>query len=196
MFRKATLIVAALSTSVALPAFAGSPEPVVVEPAITPAAPVVAVGPDWTGFYAGAQLGYADVDTNVANVDGDDMIGGLTAGYDWDLGKYVVGVGADYDFADVGLSPTNSLDSIWRLKMRSGVKIGDGLLYLSGGYAHVDTSGFGDEGGKFYGAGYEHMMTENISVGGEVLHHEFDNVGATANDVDATTYQVRATFRF
>jgi len=197
MFRKATLIAAALSTTVALPTFAGSPEPATTEPAIAPAAPVVAnFGPDWTGFYAGGQLGYADIDSNVANLDGDDVIGGLTAGYDWDLGKYVVGVGADYDFADIGLSPTTNLDSIWRLKLRSGVKIGNGLLYMTGGYAQVDVGGLGSEDGKFYGAGYEHMLTENISLGGEVLYHEFDNVGATATDIDGTTYQVRATYRF
>ncbi len=196
MFRNATLIAAALSTSVALPAFAGSPEPAVVEPTIIAAAPLAPVGPDWTGFYAGAQLGYANVDTNAAGVDGDDMIGGLTAGYDWDLGNYVVGVGTDYDFSDINLSPTNNLESIWRLKVRSGVKIGNGLLYISGGYAHVDVSGLGDEGGTFYGAGYEHMFTPNISLGGEVLYHEFDNVGSTTTDVDATTYQVRATYRF
>ncbi|RKF13784.1 porin family protein [Roseovarius spongiae] len=195
MLRKTTALAAALAT-VALPAVAGNIEPAPVEPVIAPPAPAAPVSPNWTGFYAGGQLGFADVDTNLAGVDGDDMIGGLTAGYDYDLGDFVVGIGADYDFADVSLSPTLDVDSMWRLKMRSGVKIGNGLLYLTGGYAQVDTNSIGSEDGKFYGAGYEHMIADKFTVGAEVLQNEFDNVGSTATDIDATTYQVRATFRF
>ena len=78
----------------ALPAFAGSLDEPIVAP--IPAAPVVvATGPDWTGGYIGAQLGYGDVDTDVDGVDGDGLIGGLIAGYDFDFGSYVVGAGID-----------------------------------------------------------------------------------------------------
>ncbi len=31
----------------------------------------------WTGFYGGAQIGYADIDTNISGVDGDGAIGGI-----------------------------------------------------------------------------------------------------------------------
>lgn len=40
------------------------------------------------------------------------------------------------------------------------------------------------------------MITETFSLGGEVLYHEFDNINNTPVDVDATTVQARATFRF
>lgn len=196
MLRKTTLIAAALSM-VSLPTFAGSPEPAPYEPVIAPAAPAAPASPDWSGFYAGAQLGFGDVNTSLPGVSGDDVIGGLTAGYDFDLGKYVVGFGADYDFADIGVSPTVDVENIFRLKMRSGIKTSPrGLLYITGGYAHLQTSGLGDEDGKFYGAGYEHFVTDNVTLGGEVLHHEFYDIGSTTTDADATTYQVRATFRF
>ena len=195
MFRKATLIAAALTTT-ALPAFAGSPEPAPIEPAIIPAAPITATSPDWTGFYGGVQLGYANVDSNAAGVNGDDFIGGLTAGYDYDLGNWVVGAGIDYDFADINLGGVADLESVWRAKLRGGYKIGNGLAYATGGYAQADTDTLGSEDGYFVGAGYEHLLTSNLSIGGEVLYHEFENFGPTAVDVDATTYQVRATFRF
>jgi len=155
--------------------------------------------PNWTGFYAGGQLGYANVDTDIANVDGDGFIGGLTAGYDYDLGNWVVGAALDYDWADVGLSnvPETTVDSIFRAKLRGGYKLGNGLLYATGGYAMADTNNLGDEDGYFVGAGYEHLITESISLGGEVLYHEFDGFNTVPNtNVEATTVQVRATFRF
>ena len=86
MTRKTPLIAAALVLAGA-PALAGSTEPPVTEPPVTQAAPLpVATGPDWTGFYGGVQLGYADIDTNVSGSNGD-VIGGLITGYDFDLGN-------------------------------------------------------------------------------------------------------------
>ena len=65
-----------------------------------------------------------------------------------------------------------------------------------GGYAWADTDNLGDDNGYFFGAGYEHMITQNVSLGGEVLYHKFDNFGTAGVDVDATTVQARAAFRF
>ena len=71
-----------------------------------------------------------------------------------------------------------------------------GRLQANGGYAWADTDNVGDDSGYFIGGGYEHMVTQNISIGGEVLYHQFDNFGTVNTDIDATTAQVRATFRF
>ena len=196
MFRTTTAI-ATVAAFMAAPALAGNvtepaPEPVVEAPA--PAAPLT---PDWTGFYGGGQLGWAWVDTNLGGVDGDDIIGGIVAGYDYDFGNWVVGGGLDYDFADVDLSGTNvSLENVFRAKVRGGYKIGRGLAYGTGGYAYADTNNLGSDDGWFIGGGYEHLVTDNISVGGEVLYHEFDNFDGSGIDVDATTLQARATYRF
>jgi len=196
MTRKTPLIAAAIAIAGA-PALAGSTEPPVIEPPVTQAAPLpVTTGPDWTGFYAGAQLGYADIDTNVSGSNGD-VIGGLVAGYDLDLGNWVVGGGLDYDFADISVANgAADVESVFRAKLRGGYKLGDGLLYGTGGYAMADTDTLGSDDGYFIGAGYEHLVTENLSVGGEVLYHEFDNYNSTPVDVDATTVQIRGTFRF
>jgi outer membrane immunogenic protein len=196
MTRSTVLLAATLAGATAMPAFAGGPNPAPANPVIAPAPAPAPVSPDWTGFYGGAQLGYANVDSNAPGVDGDDVIGGLVAGYDYDFGSFVMGGGLDYDFADINLGGAATLESVFRAKLRGGVKIGNGLAYATGGYAMADTNTLGDEDGYFVGAGYEHMVTSNFSVGGEVLYHEFDNYGPTAIDVDATTYQVRGTFRF
>ncbi|MBC7164585.1 MAG: porin family protein [Roseovarius sp.] len=198
MWKQTTALVAVVSLFAA-PALAGNmtptePEPVIAAPAPAPAAPLT---PDWTGFYAGGQFGYAWVDTDAGGVDGDDIIGGLVAGYDYDFGNWVLGGGLDYDFADITLSGANaSVEEMFRAKLRGGYKIGRGLLYGTGGYAWADTDNLDSDDGWFIGAGYEHRITDQFSLGGEVLYHQFDDFGDANADVDVTTLQARATFRF
>ncbi|WP_338548829.1 outer membrane protein [Roseovarius phycicola] len=194
--KKTPSIIAAALVLGAAPAFAGSATPAAPEPVIEQAAPVPFSSPDWTGFYGGAQLGYANIDTS-AGGDDDGFIGGLTAGYDFDLGQWVVGGGLDYDFADISIAGgAADLESVFRAKLRGGYKIGNGLLYATGGYALADTNTLGSDDGYFIGAGYEYLINQSFSVGGEVLYHEFDNYNSSGVDVDATTVQVRGTFRF
>ena len=221
---KYLLSAAAASALMAGTAFAGNIQPAPQEPVIAPAPMPVYQSPDWTGFYAGGQLGYADVsgsgtnDSSTGNdnlsyvgpaygfdANGDGFIGGLTLGYDYDFGGGVVGVGADYDWTDITLgsnaNPANNtkLESIWRLKARAGAKIGDGLLYATAGYAQADTKDYGSEDGYFVGAGYEYLISEQFSLGGEVLYHEFNDFSGTDVpdfDTEVVTAQVRATFRF
>ena len=192
--------ISALATATALaaaPAFAGNvsetpSEPVINTPAPMPAAPR---SPNWTGFYGGAQAGYGSVDTNRSGSD-EDIIGGVTGGYDYDFGQWVVGGGVDYDFADIDAGANNSLEEVFRAKARAGYKIGRGLLYGTGGYALANTGTAGTDDGWFVGGGYEHMITEQFSVGAEALYHEFDSFNNSGTDIDATTVQARALFRF
>ncbi len=179
------------------PALAGKTSPVEVEPTpVAPPAPVAPVSPDWTGAYVGGQLGWAFVHTDVSGIDGNGLIGGLVAGYDLDLGNWVIGAGLDYDFADIGLGGGVDLERVWRAKLRAGYKIGQGLAYGTVGYAKAETDNLGSEDGYVIGAGYEHMLTDNFALGGEILYHEFDNFNGSGIDVDATTVQMRGTFRF
>ncbi|WP_254435976.1 outer membrane protein [Ruegeria arenilitoris] len=152
---------------------------------------------NWTGFYGGLQFGYADIDTNISGVEGDGAIGGIILGYDYDLSDWVVGLGFDYDWASIGLAPGVKVEDVWRVKARAGYKVtSTGLLYGIGGFAEAGTDNLGSEDGWFIGAGYEQIVAPNISVGGEILYHEFSNFDRTGIDVDATTLQVRAAYRF
>ena len=85
---------------------------------------------------------------------------------------------------------------MFRLKVRGGPKIDRGLVYGAAGWVNADTSNLGDDDGWFIGGGYEYMVSDRFSVGGEVLYHQFDSFNGTGNDIDFTTLQVRATFRF
>ena len=191
----ATALAAVLSAGLAA---AGSPEPAPAEPTVTmPAEPAPAMT-DWTGFYGGGQLGFADVSTSgAADLDGDGAIGGLTLGYDYDFGSYVVGGAVDYDFADIDLDNATTLESVARLKVRGGAKIGaNGLLYATAGGAQAEADGFDSDTGWFAGAGYEQMVTDRVALGAEVLYHEFDDFDDSGIDIEATTVQVRGTYRF
>lgn len=190
-----------LGVTGATAALAGGPATPVEEPVIvTPAPVVMAPSGDWGGFYGGAQLGYADIDTNVDGLDGNGAIGGVHAGYRWDLGQTVLGVEADYDAADIDLADgAGSLDSVARLKFSAGYDLGANLIYATAGPAWADISAGGEDlsdNGYFFGAGYERQLTDQWSVGGEVLHHKFDDFEVDGFDAEATSVTARVNYRF
>ena len=197
MKKTLTLTSAALIASGAFAgaATAGNLAEPMVEPVMTAPVPAPNLGGDWTGFYTGLQLGYADVDGDGALGDGDNGSYGFHAGYDYDFGRFVLGGELDYDKTDIDLSGGAEVDSVARAKIKGGYDLGNTLLYATGGYARADTS-VGDEDGAFYGIGMNYKVTEQYTVGAELLQHEFDDVGNTGLDADATTFNIRGSYRF
>lgn len=194
-FKFATLIAAsAAAVLLGTTAYAGTlDEPVVEQPVFEPLA--VAPSGDWTGFYAGVQLGYGDIDGD-ADLDGDDGFAGLHAGYDYDFGTFVLGGEIDYDATNIDLNDgAAEVDSVARLKLRAGYDLGNTLIYATAGLAEADTS-VGDETGEFVGIGVNYRVSDRYTVGAELLEHRFDDIGGTGADVDATTFTVRGSYRF
>ena len=187
----AALIVSGLTASAVT---AGSLNDPVVETVEAPVFEPVAIGQDWTGFYGGLNLGYADVDTN-ADLDGDNESYGLHIGYDYDFGQYVLGAELEYDNVDVDLDDAANVDSVTRLKLRGGYDLGRTLVYATAGIAEARTS-IGDETGEFIGLGVAYQVTDRFTVGGEVLEHRFDDINDSGIDADATTFNLRGSFRF
>lgn len=175
-------------------ALAGNLSEPVVETVATPVFEPVAVGTDWTGFYGGLNLGYADVDGSGA-ADGDDTTYGLHLGYDYDFGNFVLGGEFEYDDASVDLNGAAETDSVMRLKLRGGYDLGRTLLYATAGAAKLETS-IGDDTGEFFGVGVAYQVTDRFTVGGELLEHRFDDIGGSGVDADATTFNLRASLRF
>lgn len=196
--------IAALLATVAIasPALAGGPVAVEPEPTVTPViAPVAAPGMDWSGAYAGVQLGYADVDSNGGGLDGDGMIGGIHGGYLWDFGNVVAGAEVDYDSAnvDLGTAAGDSLDDVARLKLILGTEFGRSLVYGTVGAAHASATVGGEDlsdSGWFLGAGMDYAVSDRWSVGGEVLQHQFDDFDGSGVDFDATTVKAKVSMRF
>ena len=195
---RSTLLAAGLSTFVALPAFAGgvaepAPAPVTVAPA-----PVVSTM-DWTGPSVGVQLGYGDVSTSgAASLDGDDVLYGLRAYYDFDFGDYILGGGLQYDTTDIALGNVTTVDSVTRIGARAGIDLGQNWAYGTAGWARAETSNavVGDSDGWFAGVGYEVFVADNVTLGAEVLYHEFDDFNLAGLEAEATTAAVSVNFRF
>lgn len=157
-----------------------------------PSGRIIDLGPDWTGPYVGAQLGFGRGGGAASNLD--SLIGGY-AGYRWDYGTTVLGTELDVTLADSAMNNVATVDSIARLKVQAGAEAGDGLLYVTLGAAWADTS-VGNEAGYLGGVGYAHALGRGVSVGGEILYERFDNVDAAGNDLQATTFNARVTFSF
>lgn len=189
------------SMAIATPALAGGPVEPVTEPVIVPAAEPVPMSADWGGAYVGAQLGYADIDSNGGGLDGDGWLGGVHAGYRWDFGQFVAGAELDYDAADIDLGTTagDTLDDVARLKLMAGTELGNSLVYATAGAAHANATVGGaglSDNGWFLGAGLDVPVTGNWTVGGEILQHRFDDFDGSGVDLDATTLKAKVSLRF
>ncbi|KQB96078.1 hypothetical protein AL073_12545 [Loktanella sp. 1ANDIMAR09] len=197
----ASLLVAAPLGMAASGALAGG----LSEPIATPAAVIVPVAPvstDWTGFYAGAQLGYGDVDSDDLDDDTNGALYGVHAGYLYDFGSLVVGGEIDYDGTSItGESAGGDVDfdSVARAKVRMGYDAGSWLPYITAGVAQVNTSGGldADDTGNFAGLGIEYKRGDNWRLGWEVLQHRFEDFdGNDGLDIDATTAALRVSYVF
>ena len=140
----------------------------------------------WTGVYVGANVGYGWV--SGTGLDGwglDDpsgFIGGVHAGYNHQFGHFVLGIEADYSWADISTSGTvlgvasvkASVDNLWTVRGRAGVVVGDNLLlYATAGYGegtvkatatagNVSFSSSGKGDGWIAGGGIEYAFTPSI----------------------------------
>lgn len=197
----AVLRATAFLTPLALgfPALAGGPTATEPEPVLAPVEAYVAPGPDWSGAYAGGQLGYADVNSTGGVLDGDGFLGGVHAGYRWDMGSFVAGAELDYDTTDITLGAGDSLDDVARVKLSGGTELGNALVYgtLGAAYANATVGGTGlSDNGYFLGAGMTYGLGNNMTVGGELLQHRFSNFDGSGVDLDAMTVTARVGFRF
>jgi len=192
------LTTASVIAITAMPALAGGMnEPVMTEQPMVQAAPIVLSG-DWTGGYVGGQLGYGNVDAD--GIDGDGAFGGLHAGYQSDMGTFVVGGEVDYDWTDIELDGgAGSIDNVGRIKLRGGYDMGNTLLYATAGaaYAEAEIGGTNySDWGWLAGVGVDYKVSDAVSVGGELLYHQFDDFDNTGTDIDATTLAARVSYHF
>ncbi|CDP53858.1 MAG: porin family protein [Devosia nanyangense] len=162
-------------------------------PTIYSASPVS----DWSGFYAGINGGYSWGTTinnpalaggNVNNNSGGWSLGGQ-AGYNIDMGGFVLGGEADLHWANIGYSENPAagkfeakVDAFGSVRARAGVPFGQVLPYVTAGLAaghgtasitdaaNVTTSQSATHFGWTVGLGLEAKATDNISVKAEYLY--------------------------
>ena len=193
----AASIAASLALAATVPAFAGGPVAVMPTPAPM-VAPMVMMAPsvDWTGFYVGAALGYGNAATTSG---GSDMLYGVRAGYDMDMGNWVLGGTASYDMTSMQYLG-NTVNSVGRVGARLGWDGGKVLPYVTGGAAWaMQTAAVGGDStemGWFAGAGAEYQLNSKWTVGGELLTSRFsDNLGST-DQLNIMTVGLNVNYRF
>ncbi len=198
-----SLKILALGTALAAPglAFAGGPAQPITEPYVAPVAAVpVVYGPDWTGFYGGAAIGYGDVNASGAALDGDGAIGGVFAGYRRSFGNLVGGLELDYDASDIDLgAKVGKLDNVVRIKGQLGTTFNRAFLYGTVGAAYADASVGAvslNDWGYAVGVGMDYALTDQWAVGAEALYHNFNDFDNSGVDLDVTTVKARVSYKF
>ena len=195
-----TIAAVLMTVSLGMPAFAGGmatpqPEPVISSPPL-----VTEPSADWSGFYAGAQIGYGDVGSNGGGLDGSGSLAGIHGGYRWDLGKFVAGAELDYDKTQIDLGTgADSLDDVARLKLIGGIDLGRSLVYGTAGAAQANATVAGvglSDTGYFFGGGIDYSVSDRWTIGGELLQHKFSNFDGSGVDLDATTVTARVAMKF
>jgi hypothetical protein len=193
------------------PGFAGGlSDPVI--PAPLPAPPPIVQPNDW---YIGLQVGPAtgDVtpeipDTAFPETEADGNFYGVHAGVQRSFGTFQAGVEIDYNTASDALGSDDNaseadFDTLAHLKLRAGAHLGRAFLYGTAGlaYASGTIESFGvatdvSDTAPFYGLGADVMVSESISIGGEVLVHDFEDMDDTGFDVEFTTAMLRVSYHF
>jgi outer membrane immunogenic protein len=142
---------------------------------------------NWSGFYFGATVGYADASVTVsasvpglggisASGDGGHFAGGFMAGYNWQRGNQVYGLEAD-------IALPSDLDYLASIRGRYGFINDNWLLYGTAGVAFISSGGSVSGMGIHYdgysapgfviGAGAETKITPRLTAGIEGLYYIF-----------------------
>ena len=179
-----------LLASVALFGFAGAASAADLPVRAAPPAPVIAAVPvfTWTGFYVGVNAGYGwntndSITIGGVRFDIDDeggFVGGAQAGYNYQIGSFVVGLEGDIQYADFGGDDDLILadgtvvgfdrsDWFGTVRARAGVAFDRALIYATGGFAFAD-----DATGWTVGGGLEYAFTNNLSAKVEGLYVNLD----------------------
>jgi len=149
----------------------------------------------WTGFYLGGTLGYGWGDGRTSGDIGSfpyeqsGTLGTIYAGYNWQIGRTVLGLEADIGTGDFGASETtglgtlkSSLNAMGSFRARAGFLIAPALLvYGTAGlaWADMDYQLVGDQArsetflGYQVGLGTEWMVSNNVSLRLEYIHTDF-----------------------
>lgn len=191
-----TALLAAASMTVASAAFAADP----IMPAPAPIVPVVDNSSVWDGFYAGANVGYGwgEVDGLAGFDDIEGWLGGAQLGYNIALSGVVLGVEGDYQFSDIKDGDIG-INHFGTVRARVGADMGGFLPYLTAGVAFGEFDDGVDQEydwGWTAGAGVEAMVMDNLSVKGEYLYMNFEDIADSGVDSEVHTARVGLNFHF
>jgi outer membrane immunogenic protein len=149
---------------------------------------------NWTGFYAGLNLGYEWGKVTNSSIDPSGIAGGGQIGYNWQIGQFVFGAEADFQAsaADDTFAPYK-FSNPWfgTVRGRAGYAINNVLLYgtLGLAYGNLDAQFGSLEENKTLvgwtgGLGMEVGFTPNWSAKVEYLYMDLGSRAYTITGVD------------
>jgi len=149
---------------------------------------------NWSGFYAGLNLGYQWGHATNTNIDPAGIAGGGQLGYNWQMGQFVFGAETDIQIsgADDTFAPYK-FSNPWfgTLRGRAGYAINNMLLFGTFGLAYGDLEGqFGglSESKTLFGwaggVGMEVGITPNWSAKVEYLYMDLGSRAFTITGVN------------
>jgi len=169
-------------------------------------------GSSWTGFYLGANLGYqwGTVANNPTRPSG--IAGGLQAGYNWQMGSFVLGAETDLQ-----ISGADDVFAPWKfhnpwfgtLRGRGGVVFSNVLFYGTLGLAYggvkAESTLTGVTESKTH-TGWAAGLGMEVALGGpwtarvEYLYIDLNSraysLTGTSNDVDSSLLRLGVNYRF
>jgi outer membrane immunogenic protein len=176
---------------------------------------------NWTGFYVGAQIGYAFGDTKsdfggLANdYSTEGVVGGGHVGYNWQVQNIVFGIETDIEASDIngsgnssGFAHDTQVDWIGSLRGRLGVAYDRTLFYATAGWAYGDVSinsaavSYSDiRSGYTVGGGIEHAFSPNMTMRIEYRYTDLgeasaSNVFTDTSNVDFHAVRAGVSFKF
>ncbi|MFU8865244.1 MAG: outer membrane protein [Rhodobacterales bacterium] len=232
---KRNISLAIASFLIASPAFAGSLAPVYTEPTPMVPAPMPMMTPAWTGGYVGANLNYGEANVDATGETADDLSalglsntlskpdgwgGSVRAGYDWQMGQGVFGLGVEYNFGELtgdlrgefgdaaaaaGFGDLSvAVDEMATVFARAGYAVSDqflayGLLGYSRASGSVSIDGLSeseDLDGYTAGLGGEYKFTQNWSTYVEYTYTDFGSVDDSDIEVDLHQVRLGVNYRF
>lgn len=133
---------------------------------------------NWTGFYVGAHVGYGWIHSNDGGPDADGILGGIQAGYNWQLNRnWVFGIESDFAGTDIKNAVPSHMDYVGTARVRLGYTMDRVMVYGTGGFAFVRVGAQGaphaGETGYAAGAGIEWMFAPRWSLKTEYMHVGF-----------------------
>ncbi len=165
---------------------------------------------NWTGFYAGVNLGGEFLRDSASNagvrqkLNGATLFGGVQAGYNFQTGPWVFGAETDIGYGHASKSKAFGANTMkieegasGTLRARAGYAIDRTLIYGTGGLAWAQFDQTVSNGvvtqksdktrlGYAVGGGLEYAVTNNVSVKGEYLYENFGKMNKSFASVGAT----------
>ena len=179
-----------------------------------PAAAPECAASKFGGFYLGVHGGMGSLTSNftpegIISIEKteDGITFGGQMGYNWVKCHSLFGIEADFAFADFDSNSTilgalfgpgaptlsRSMDWLGSIRTKSGIALGDVMLYVTGGiaFANIETSlDFGGVNitrvddtriGWVAGVGTEYALTDSIRITGDVLYYDFGTENSGLN---------------